>query len=183
MDASTGAGATFRYDGRVGVRKGDFRKEQPHQQPACSDRSSWIGSARRDVGLYYNVHRWYMPGTGLYDRPDPEWLESMGKSSGAPSQLFAYAESQPLTRADPLGLLSFHLGDSCRRLAPDRLSRLQQVVADAQENLGRVTACKQLVASEKSITIRCGQNCGGGCARYKPSGNLAGTRYSGLPVP
>ena len=134
--------------------------------------ATWNGS--KDAGVYYNVHRWYDVRRGRYTQPDPEWLESIGDESGAPSQLFAYAESQPLARIDPLGLLSFQLGNSCRRLPPDRMSRLQQAVASAQENLGRVTACKQLVSSEKSLTIRCGQSCGGSCARYKPSIVVAG---------
>jgi len=134
------------------------------------------------MALDYNLHRYYMPGTGRYNRPDPEWLESMGGDSGVPSQLFAYAESQPLTKVDPLGLLSFHLGDSCRRLPPDRLSRLQQAIGDAQGSLGRVTACKQLVASEESITIRCGQSCGGACARYKPRILIAGPSICVSPL-
>lgn len=138
-------------------------------------------NGKKDLGIYYNVNRYYETGTARYDRPDPEWLESIGDYSG-PSHPFAYAESQPLARTDPLGLLSFHLGDSCRKLPPDRLSRLQQAVAGAQENLGRVTTCKQLVASEKNITIRCGQNCAGGCARYKPGIVIAGPSICVSPL-
>ena len=30
----------------------------------------WAGSGE---GLYYNVHRWYVPNTGRFTRPDPVW--------------------------------------------------------------------------------------------------------------
>ena len=50
-------------------------------------------------GLYYNVHRWYEPGTGRYGRPDP--LETRGDANP-----FAYAYVNPITIFDLLGLKS-----------------------------------------------------------------------------
>lgn len=100
--------------------------------------------------------------------PDPEWSELLREYPGTPGQLFGYAQGQPTTRIDPLGLLSFQLGRSCRRLPPDQLERLRGAIADAQGNLGRVTACKPLVSSSAMIVIRCGSDCGGDCGRYKP---------------
>ena len=46
-------------------------------------------------GLYYNVHRYYLPGTGRYTRPDP-WRSVLHNA-------YLYADSNPLTSIDPLG--------------------------------------------------------------------------------
>jgi RHS repeat-associated protein len=48
-------------------------------------------------GLYYNVHRYYMPGTGRYTSPDP-----LGLRSG--THLYDYVFNNPLGYSDPLGL-------------------------------------------------------------------------------
>jgi RHS repeat-associated protein len=55
--------------------------------------SSWSGYGEE---LYYNVNRWYQPGTGRYSQMDPLAL------SGDPP--YAYAFSRPLVYVDPLGL-------------------------------------------------------------------------------
>lgn len=47
--------------------------------------------------LYYNVHRWYEPGTGRYVSADP-----LGLLAGV--QLFAYVGDRPTAAVDPLGL-------------------------------------------------------------------------------
>ena len=46
--------------------------------------------------MYYNVHRWYLYGTGRYGRVDP--LRSQGDLHP-----YAYAASNPLLLVDPLG--------------------------------------------------------------------------------
>ncbi len=51
-----------------------------------------------ESGLYYNVFRYYDPATGRYTQTDP-----IGLLGGMNS--FAYAESGPLKKHDPLGLL------------------------------------------------------------------------------
>ena len=65
-----------------------------------------------------NLHRWYQPGTASYSRRDPlltllEFPGIVGRGHASSELLsaiaahpFAYAESQPLRRIDPLGLLS-----------------------------------------------------------------------------
>ncbi len=58
------------------------------------------GTSASDPGFYYNVHRWYEPGTGRYARVDP-----LGKTSiDGTRHLFAYSESRPLFFVDPNGL-------------------------------------------------------------------------------
>jgi RHS repeat-associated protein len=51
---------------------------------------------RNDVGLYYNVHRWYGTGTGRYLSPDPLSLR------GEPNP-YTYTLSNPIHWIDPLG--------------------------------------------------------------------------------
>ena len=64
--------------------------------------------------LVYNLHRWYQPSTGRYNRYDPvgdvesrqdgPWYPRLGLERFS---LYAYAESNPTSFIDPLGLLTF----------------------------------------------------------------------------
>jgi len=85
--------------------------------PGQWDDGTWA-DATSGAGVYYNVHRWYMMGVGIYSRPDP--LQSDPTFAGVVNQgaagrqvlatlgshAFSYAASQPLVQIDPLGLLS-----------------------------------------------------------------------------
>jgi RHS repeat-associated protein len=68
--------------------------------PGQWDDSSFRSHGLRG-GLYYNVHRYYLPETGRYTRPDP-----LGLRGGL--HLFNYAFSSPLAFIDPLGLETVH---------------------------------------------------------------------------
>jgi hypothetical protein len=52
---------------------------------------------------YYNVHRWYQPGTGRYTLPDP-----IGLLGGI--NLYGYVEQNPVMAMDPLGLATMGIG-------------------------------------------------------------------------
>ncbi len=52
------------------------------------------------TGLHYNLHRYYNPRSGRYLSPDP-----LGPLAGA--NAYAYAESNPRSGIDPLGLILF----------------------------------------------------------------------------
>jgi RHS repeat-associated protein len=54
-------------------------------------------SAGLEKGVYYNVHRWYQPGTGRYTRVDP-----FGVDGGGPN-VYLYAQANPLLFFDPDG--------------------------------------------------------------------------------
>ena len=47
--------------------------------------------------MYYNVHRWYQPGTGRYTRPEPLQISS---------NEYTYVDSRPSFFVDPQGLLA-----------------------------------------------------------------------------
>jgi len=51
-----------------------------------------------ETGLHYNYHRYYNPATGRYLTPDP-----IGLTGG--TNLYAYANLNPITSTDPFGLL------------------------------------------------------------------------------
>jgi RHS repeat-associated protein len=51
-------------------------------------------------GLYYNVNRWYEPGTGRYTRPDPLRFR---EGTAPEHRYYAYTTSNPLFYTDPLG--------------------------------------------------------------------------------
>lgn len=57
---------------------------------------------------FYNIFRWYRPAWGRYTQPDPlsriapAWL-----ASSYSSQLYGYAENNPLLFRDPLGLVAW----------------------------------------------------------------------------
>ena len=62
----------------------------------------WTDEAWADASLgsevLYNLHRWFSPGTGNYSRPDPIYNQILKGG------LYIYANSNPLTATDPLGL-------------------------------------------------------------------------------
>jgi uncharacterized protein RhaS with RHS repeats len=53
----------------------------------------------KEAGLFYNYFRTYSPVTGRYTQGDPIGLRGGCKR-------FAYVDSTPLTRSDPLGLIN-----------------------------------------------------------------------------
>ncbi|MEA2560636.1 MAG: hypothetical protein QOH06_2140 [Acidobacteriota bacterium] len=71
--------------------------------PGQWEDASWAGGGGN--GLYYNVHRWYQPGAGLYTRPDP-----LGVVEDV--HLFAYVAGKPARYIDPLALSKIR-NDSC----------------------------------------------------------------------
>jgi RHS repeat-associated protein len=63
--------------------------------PGQWDDPAWDNS-RLGSGLYYNLNRWYEPGTARYSQADP-----LALASEVP---YVYARSNPLLYIDPLGL-------------------------------------------------------------------------------
>ncbi len=79
--------------------------------PGQWDDPAWGGAgagsaSASDPGLYYNVHRWYEPGTGRYGRVDP-----LGFRQG--TEPFLYSRNNPVVWADPLGLAPCECTDAC----------------------------------------------------------------------
>jgi RHS repeat-associated protein len=68
--------------------------------PGQWEDTSWQ-DASSGAGIYYNVHRWYQPEIGRYTRPDPLGLV------GDEDNPYTYAKGGPLSRIDPLGLVSW----------------------------------------------------------------------------
>jgi len=67
----------------------------------------WVDGLMTEGG-FYNVHRWYQAGTGRYGRVDPLGLVDAalyggGNFEGQVTQLFGFAEMNPITFFDPLG--------------------------------------------------------------------------------
>ena len=67
-----------------------------------------------DLGVYYNVNRWYDSGSGVYTQPDPYGGVALDpRALTEPSQgserfsFFTYVEGNPVNFADPLGLFKF----------------------------------------------------------------------------
>lgn len=91
--------------------------------------------------LYYNVHRWYMPGNGTYSRPDPFGIVSQAAfspSSGQdPSrQLYGHAAMNPVIRFDPLGLKS---RVCCRKIPVVGVFGFRHCYIETQTDTGRAT--------------------------------------------
>ena len=79
--------------------------------------------------LYYNVHRWYEPGTGRYVSSDPFGL---GGASRRPlNELFAYAHANPIANSDRLGLWTVAPG--CRNKA--YMSAISQAVREVKQRV------------------------------------------------
>ena len=64
--------------------------------PGQWDDEVWL-EATRGAEVYYNVHRWYQPGTGRYTSPDPTPIPLYVNR-------YAYVESDPINWTDSLGL-------------------------------------------------------------------------------
>lgn len=60
-------------------------------------------------GVYYNVHRWYQPATGRYTRVDPLRREPRNRHGW---HAYLYADQQPLSFVDPLGLVITYIEPS-----------------------------------------------------------------------
>src|SRR5262249_36777776 len=57
----------------------------------------------------YNIHRWYQPGAGRYETPDPLLRiprRAARRLADAPNA-FLYARANPARFSDPLGLIDF----------------------------------------------------------------------------
>jgi RHS repeat-associated protein len=71
--------------------------------PGQWEDTSWK-NATSGAAIYYNVHRWYQPGTGRYARPDPLGVEPIATGLEGNPNLYAYAASNPVLLIDPKGL-------------------------------------------------------------------------------
>lgn len=81
--------------------------------------SAWDGN--KNVGLYYNVHRWYEVGRGRYTQPDPIGL------SGGDLSLFGYALGNTLRNIDRLGETITTVGCSA-----EQTTQVQAAAGDAE---------------------------------------------------
>ena len=59
--------------------------------------------------VFYNVYRWYSPGSATYNRPDPLPMELLRETQ------YVYVSANPLFATDPLGLVPF---EPCSKLPP-----------------------------------------------------------------
>jgi len=88
--------------------------------------ANWQGGGL-ESGLYYNLHRWYEPGTGRYATKDPvgdverrqdrSWYPRFGQEKFS---FYAYVDSNPLVFTDPMGLLKF------KGCTPERQSQISR---------------------------------------------------------
>lgn len=86
----------FGADWQAGTASGAQENGVFLRLPGQWDDSVWR-EASLGASIYYNVHRWFTPGTGRYSRPDPALRPLIGR-------LYLYAKSNPLFNYDPLGL-------------------------------------------------------------------------------
>jgi RHS repeat-associated protein len=130
----------FGRDYQAGTPAGALESQVYLRLPGQWQDTSWQ-DASSGAGIYYNVHRWYAPGTGTYTRPDPARL--LGISD------YVYALGDPISISDSSGLLpaGFGADDTCL---------ICTVYAEAR---GQSAPCQQAVAS---AIINRFINCGGG---------------------
>jgi RHS repeat-associated protein len=98
IQATTPAGAET-WEGGFEPFGGDYSSAAtPLRFPGQWFDSTWNGN--KDVGLYYNVHRWYGAGVGRYGQADPAWNPRyLGEVNH-----YAYAIDNPIRFTDFLGL-------------------------------------------------------------------------------
>jgi RHS repeat-associated protein len=90
----------FGNDYQQGTTAGATENSLYLRLPGQWDDGTW-DDATSGAGVYYNVNRWYQPGSGRYTRPDPLPMEILREAS------YAYANSNPVISSDPLGLEAF----------------------------------------------------------------------------
>jgi RHS repeat-associated protein len=100
----------FGRDYQQGTPNGALETGVSLRLPGQWEDSSWQ-DATSGAGVYYNVHRWYQPGTGSYTRPDPLGVVNQAAFSPTSGQApvrqpYGYAEMNPVIRFDSLGLKS-----------------------------------------------------------------------------
>ena len=71
--------------------------------PGQWEDTSWQ-EATSGAAVFYNLHRWYQPGTGRYTRPDPLGVDPIATGLEGNPNLYAYAASNPVFLIDPKGL-------------------------------------------------------------------------------
>ncbi|MFL6260854.1 MAG: RHS repeat domain-containing protein [Thermoanaerobaculia bacterium] len=121
-------------------------------------------------GLYQNVHRWYQPDTGRYERPDPL------SYSGSQLNLFAYADDNPLLLTDPLGLAVTFTRDCFRLLSSRQRRTVQHAAEDADAATDKCLRCPERPRFRRAIrglTILCSSVSSPACA---PNLHFCGSR-------
>jgi len=90
---------------------------------------SWA-SAASSSPVFYNVHRWYQPTLGRYNRTDPAPLPAAEEIGDRSLSLYDYGNARPSLYSDPSGRITL-LGDlprRCQRRWQNRiLPRLRQL--------------------------------------------------------
>jgi RHS repeat-associated protein len=138
--------------------------------PGQWEDDSWLDAAS-GADLFYNVHRWYMTGTGSYATPDPWGID---RPEGI-AHLYRYADNNPLVLADPEGLSTM----SPFRLLPNPGGLVKCFYCLFERN-NRGTSCTEEAAW---ITLSAGPG-GGlsfGCDIWPPTGQQEKISFRGVP--
>jgi RHS repeat-associated protein len=96
--------------------------------PGQWDDPSWDNSQLQS-NIYYNLNRWYAPQAGTYEEIDP--------LTSPPLWIYAYAQQNPLIKADPLGLYTAAGNSGIIETAMGLLR------ASMNGNSGRCKGCKE----------------------------------------
>lgn len=83
--------------------------------------------ATSGAGVYHNVHRWYVPGLGLYTRSDPLGVLAEQGISTAP---YVFARGNPVRFVDPLGLYTAQGNPRFKREVADAMRRIRDGLDD-----------------------------------------------------
>ena len=136
--------------------------------PGQWENTSWAEISEN--ALYYNLHRWYSPDQGAYNRPDP-----LSTGNAPPhSTPFAYASANPLYFTDPDGLQAMggvFLGGSRSKSFLKCFFCLL-----AKSNFS--TQC-----TEQGAWITKGKGGSAGCSLWPPSGELERMTFRGKVPP
>ena len=143
-----------------------------------------------ESGLHYNRFRSYDPGTGRYLEADPIGIIPSGgiMSYGIINHLYAYVENNPLSWADPSGLLKIY-GDWCgpnwsggKSVSWEGLTEAERDVyvpddldSCCQTHDKCYADCRRLVPCRKSLRGRCFKACDrklADCARRCPQPSI-----------
>ena len=82
----------------------------------------WAGAVM-GAEVFYNVHRWFVPAIGAYNRTDPLWAEDvLLMQPDSPLGHYQYGRQQPLNQTDSLGLrpIDPQISPKCKNVVADR---------------------------------------------------------------
>ncbi len=105
-----------------------------------------------DAELHYNVNRWYDSETGRYTRPDP--LGSFPAPRQSDAFPYLYADANPVSFADPLGLYTSYGSPSFKRKVDNAMKTIRKGIdRQKKKKKNKGVSCCETYFSDRGLNL------------------------------